>query len=180
MKKVFALAALAAAFSFSVQAQEPRSPVRRSLIERSVRYVGHQAKATITDLKHPSWDALVLVEVASFLADNKSTCDGFAHGFRESNFLYGHTHSCAKITALGSGYTFGRLMLMHTFNEETVNWCAESSPGEPHPERCGVATWMLFSGPWIVRARQTWCNEALIDGGCKLAIKHPKSMANRE
>lgn len=158
---------------------------------RVARYIGHHSKMVILDMKKPEWGLMVLGEVASSLADSKSTCDGFAHGLVEGNRFYFHTRSCAKLTLTSLGYSYIKLASVHAFRDETIAWCEEhydpnSSQHYASPESCGHVMWFIPAMTWPKRALITKCNEELIDHGCWGKVKkpstmtvHPPSMANR-
>lgn len=153
-------------------------PAQSNPLVRVVKYIGHQVKEVVVEIpKSKEWSAMVAVEYAENLTDSKTTCDGFAHGFRESSMWYGHTQSCAKVTALGIGYTFVRLMFIHTYHDEVIKWAGRD--GDPLAPRAGHSMWLIAAPQLIIGARQAECNLRRIDGGCNLRV-HPQSMVNRE
>jgi hypothetical protein len=163
LKRLFILA-LALALAPNLMAQ--------SWFVRGLRDLGHQYKATFTDMRpHKGkfgwqWPLMVTVLTAAAATDMATTCRGMilSHGqFYETNPLFFHTRSCAKFTALAVPAHITELAFTHGMTEGMVDICKAQADNpdsfwnkrrDTHPmpisyydpHGCKVIMWMVPIG----------------------------------
>lgn len=145
---------------------------------RFARFIGRQAKETISDVRRdPLWAAAVVgTFVLEGIAEGQ-TAYGRNRGLNESNFFYGRHPSTARIAGEGSALTFVNLAAIHTLRELFTNSCRREA-ADPNsrwnsgkidaasynPETCKYAVDAVPIAIWAPRIQDIRGNFRVLDG----------------
>jgi hypothetical protein len=162
MKKMIVLAALCAAFSISVRAQEPVA--KHNLVARFFVNTGHEVKATLHDAVHDrEWRMAALISAAAVAADVFTTCRAFQNGLHETNPIYNNTNNCGVIV---TGAVVSDLFLLsedHALTDWSMDKCQQRW-GDDH--NCKHVLWAPLIPQVAVNSYNAWRNECHVNNGC--------------
>ena len=168
-------------FLFVAMAAAQNVSPRANVFKRGVSAVGNAFKDVGGDIKHsPEYRSFFLIDSAAQAADTASSCVGAAQGFVDSNFLLGHTRSCARITLTTVGL---HLVKWVVISEGARAWEAKCDQEKQTDEKgywgrsgasahsCAQAFRLLGLLTVPVHAVSTYSNVCLMQGGCNAAVK---------